>query len=224
MTEGLVNRQQQKLVLLISGRGSNMEAFIEATQQGQLAADIALVISNRPDAVGLETARAAGIATRCINHRDYDSREAFDADLADAVGEANPDLIILAGFMRILTPVFVQPFQGKLLNIHPSLLPKYPGLNTHQRAIDAGDTVAGATVHYVTSELDGGPPVLQAQVAISADDTADSLAAKILPLEHQIYPAAARWHLEGRLRLEGGRAELDGQPLPASGVLWADQP
>jgi len=197
-----------------------MEAFIAATARGELDAHIAAVISNRPNAEGLAIASAAGIATRCVDHTQYSSREAFDTELANAVNEANPDLVILAGFMRILTDAFVQHFEGRLLNIHPSLLPKYPGLHTHQRAIDAGDTHAGATVHYVTCELDGGPPVLQATVRVEAEDTAASLAKKILPLEHEIYPTAAKWHLEGRLKLLGGAAIMDGEPLPTTGYLW----
>ena len=197
-----------------------MEAFIRAAEQGELAGEIAAVISNRPAAKGLATAQAAGLPAVCVDHTDYETREAFDAALAQEVAGHNPDLVVLAGFMRILTPIFVDRFAGRLINIHPSLLPKYPGLNTHQRAIDAGDSEAGATVHYVTSELDGGPPVLQASVPILNGDSAETLAARILPLEHAIYPTAANWHLSGRLVLEQGKALLDGEPLPASGAHW----
>lgn len=218
-----MNTSDQRLVLLISGRGSNMEAFIQGVSDGSIPGSIARVVSNRPGAAGLDIARAAGIDTVTIDHRDYDSREAFDADLAEAVAAADPDLVILAGFMRILTPVFVDRFEGRLLNIHPSLLPLYPGLNTHQRALDNGDTLAGATVHYVTSELDGGPPVLQASVTVQPDDTATTLASRILTLEHQIYPQAAIWHLDGRLRYHAGQAWFDDAPLPATGLQWNEK-
>lgn len=206
--------------MLISGRGSNMQAFIDACRDGRLNAEICLVLSNRADAAGLQTAQDAGLPTACIEHRDYPSREAFDAALIACLTPREPDLVILAGFMRILTPVFIEPFFGRLLNIHPSLLPKYPGLNTHQRAIDAGDREAGATVHFVTPELDGGPPVLQARVPVQPGDDADSLAARVVREEHQIYPLAARWFLEGRLTLKQDGAFLDGQKIPASGILY----
>lgn len=195
-----------------------MQAFIEACANGALDADIALVLSNNPDAAGLQRAAEAGIATCCINHRDYDSREAFDAAMAARLQAEEVDLVILAGFMRILTPVFIEPFSGKLLNIHPSLLPKYPGLHTHQRALDAGDGEAGVTVHYVTPELDGGPPIIQARVPVLAGDTADTLAARVILEEHVIYPIAAGWHLQGRLKLTDEGAYLDGERIPATGI------
>ena len=201
-----------------------MKALIDATQQGKLSAKLALVASNQPDAAGLKIAAHAGIPTHSINHQNYSHREAFDTDLADIVARSNPDLIVLAGFMRILTPIFLDRFTGQLINIHPSLLPKHPGLHTHQRAIDAGDKETGATVHYVTSELDGGPPVLQARVVINPDDTPERLAARVLPIEHQILPEAARWHLEGRLKLAGNHVELDGQRLPNTGIQWPKKP
>ena len=207
-----------RLAILISGRGSNMQAFIEACNRGALHADIGVVMSNNPDAAGLQRAADSGIATRCINHRDYDSREAFDAAMVTALAPFEPDLVILAGFMRILTPVFIEPFYGRLLNIHPSLLPKYPGLNTHQRALDAGDTEAGVTVHYVTPELDGGPPIIQARVPVLPGDDADSLAARVILQEHVIYPIAAQWHLQGRLQLDNEGAYLDGKRIPATGI------
>lgn len=207
-----------RLAILISGRGSNMQAFIEACNRGALDADIGVVMSNNPDAAGLKRAADSGIATRCINHRDYDSREAFDAAMVTALAPFEPDLVILAGFMRILTPVFIEPFYGRLLNIHPSLLPKYPGLNTHQRALDAGDTEAGVTVHYVTPELDGGPPIIQARVPVLPGDDADSLAARVILQEHVIYPIAAQWHLQGRLQLDNEGAYLDGKRIPATGI------
>lgn len=215
-------RGKPGLAILISGRGSNMQAFIDACASGELDADINVVISNNPEAAGLQRAEEAGIATCCINHRNYPSREAFDQALVDCLANYPVELVILAGFMRILTPVFIQPFAGRLMNIHPSLLPRYPGLNTHQRALDAGDDEAGVTVHFVTPELDGGPPVLQAKVPVLPDDTADSLARRVIVEEHVIYPLAARWYLQGRLRLSDGRATLDGEPLPPTGVEYRD--
>lgn len=212
-----------RIAILISGRGSNMRAFLEACERGKLPARVCLVISNRADAEGLTSARQAGIETACIAHGDYPDRESFDAALVRRLQQAQPDLVILAGFMRILTPVFITPFAGRLLNIHPSLLPKYPGLHTHQRALDAGDDEAGSTVHFVTPELDGGPAVLQARVSILPGDTADSLARRVVALEHEIYPLVARWFLQGRLTLNEQGAFLDGQKIPASGVPYRPQ-
>ena len=211
-------REQPRLAILISGRGSNMQAFIDACSNGELHATISVVISNNPGAAGLQVAATAGISTCCIDHRAYDGREPFDQALVDELTSHDVDLVILAGFMRILTPVFIKPFAGRLLNIHPSLLPKYPGLNTHQRALDAGDTEAGVTVHFVTAELDGGPPILQARVPIVAGDTADTLAARVIIEEHVIYPIAARWYLQGRLQLTARGAYLDGAPIPTTGI------
>ena len=199
-----------------------MQAFIDACASGELDAEIKVVISNNPTAAGLVRAQEAGIATRSINHRDYASREAFDQALVDCLAQYPVDLVILAGFMRILTPVFIQPFAGRLMNIHPSLLPRYPGLNTHQRALDAGDEEAGVTVHFVTPELDGGPPVLQAKVPVLPGDTADTLAQRVIVEEHVIYPLAARWYLQGRLRLTGGQATLDGKALPPTGIEFRE--
>ena len=207
-----------RLVVLISGRGSNLQAFIDACASGMLAAEISVVISNNPTAPGLELAAAAGIQTGCIDHRNFPSREAFDAALAQEVARWQADLVILAGFMRILTPAFIQPFSGRLLNVHPSLLPRYPGLHTHQRALDAGDSEAGVTVHFVTLELDGGPPIIQARVPIRPGDTAESLAARVVVAEHLIYPLAARWFIAGRLELTNRGAYLDGKPIPATGI------
>ncbi len=208
----------KRIAVLISGRGSNLQAFIDAIAAEQLNAEIALVLSNNPDAPGLEKAAAVGINTQCVNHRDFSSHEEFDGALVACLDEYKVDLIILAGFMRILTPVFIDPFQGRLLNIHPSLLPKYPGLNTHQRALDAGDAQAGVTVHFVTAELDGGPGILQAAVPILPGDTADALAQRVIVEEHGIYPITARWFLEDRLKLTEQGAIFDGQVLPATGV------
>jgi phosphoribosylglycinamide formyltransferase-1 len=209
-----------RIAILISGRGSNMQSFIDGCTNGEVDADIVLVISNNPDAAGLKKAEHAGIATYCIDHRTFDSREAFDASLAAKVKESDPDVVILAGFMRILTPAFIHPFAGRLLNIHPSLLPKYPGLHTHQRALDAGDTVAGVTVHFVTEELDGGPPVIQARVSILEEDDANSLAARVIREEHVIYPIAAKWFLQGRLKLQDNGAYLDGVQISATGIPY----
>lgn len=195
-----------------------MQAFIDACESGQLQARISIVIGNNPDAGGLKRAADAGIATRCVNHRDYDNREVFDAALGSALQEHDIDLIILAGFMRILTPVFIEPYLGQILNIHPSLLPKYPGLHTHQRAIDAGDSEGGATVHFVTPELDSGPAIIQARVPILPDDTAQSLASRVLVEEHKIYPLAAQWFIDGRLQLGTNGVTLDGKVIPETGV------
>jgi phosphoribosylglycinamide formyltransferase-1 len=210
-----------KLLILISGSGSNLQSFIDQCQSGELPASICAVISNRPGAFGLERAEKANIATRTIDHTLFDSREKFDRQLMDTIDTYSPDVVILAGFMRILTPGFVKHYHGRLLNIHPSLLPKYPGLNTHQRAIDAGDSEAGATVHFVTEELDGGPAVIQATVPVIDSDDADSLANKIVEFEHKIYPEAAKWFAEGRLKLEDNHTVLDGRVLAATGIIYS---
>ena len=213
----------KRVGVLLSGRGSNFQSILSASQSGRLGGDIALVISNRPSAGGLDIAREAGIATALIDHQSYATREAFDGDLARALDSQSPDLIVLAGFMRILTPEFVSRFAGRLMNIHPSLLPLYPGLHTHQRALDAGDSYAGATVHYITGELDGGPPVLQAKVPVQSGDNADSLAARVLEIEHQIYPKAIEWHLSERLKFTSGALYLDGTALPPTGQQWESE-
>jgi len=210
----------QRIVVLLSGRGSNFQSLLNASLTGELAGNIDLVISNRPQAGGLTIANSANIDTALIDHQAYATRDAFDADLAGVINRVSPDLIVLAGFMRILTQGFVSQFAGRLLTIHPSLLPLYPGLNTHQRALDNGDTHAGATVHYVTGELDGGPSVIQARVPIESGDTKEQLAARILQVEHRIYPQAVNWHLTGRLALQDGVLYKDSNPLPATGELW----
>ena len=189
----------KNLVILISGRGSNMVAIAEACAAEGWDARIAAVISNRSDAGGLDYARQKGIPTAVVNHRDFEDRQAFDAALAQVIDGFAPDLVVLAGFMRILTPGFVQHYAGRMLNIHPSLLPSFPGLHTHRRAIEAGCKVAGTTVHVVTPELDHGPIVAQAVVPVLPDDTEDTLAARVLVMEHQVYPRAVRWWLEGVL-------------------------
>src|SRR6056297_2382007 len=207
-----------RLAILASGSGSNMQAIVDACNDGTIPARITVVGSNRPGAGVLERAHRAGIPQVILDHRDYATRDAFDRAMLAALAPHAPDLVILAGFMRILTPVFIAPFRGRLLNIHPSLLPKYPGLATHARAIAAGDREHGATVHFVTEELDGGPPVLQARVPITAADSAETLAARVLDIEHRIYPVAVAWWISGRLELTAGGAQLDGRILPASGM------
>lgn len=181
-----------RLVILISGRGSNMRSIIDAMTAGELDVDIVAVISNRPDAAGLQFARDAGIETAVIDHKAFAGRESFDQALAAKIDEFEPSFVVLAGFMRILTAEFVEHFAGKLINIHPSLLPKFKGLHTHQRAIDAGETEHGASVHFVTAELDDGPVILQAKVPVYKDDDADTLAARVLEQEHLLYPAAIK--------------------------------
>lgn len=192
----------QNIVILISGAGSNMQAIVKAAQQehwlARFNAQVACVISNRPDAAGLQAARALGIAGQVLDHRAHGSREAFDAALQAAVDAHKPALVVLAGFMRILTPGFVAHYAGRLVNIHPSLLPAFPGLHTHQRALDAGCTVAGATVHRVTAELDHGPILAQAVVPVLSTDTAQTLAARVQSQEHLVYPAAIRQLLAAR--------------------------
>ena len=202
----------KKIVILISGRGSNMEAMLSA----RLPVVIAAVISNRPDAQGLVTAKNAGIPTAVVNHKDHATRELFDAALAEVIDGFSPDLVVLAGFMRILTPGFVAHYEGRLLNIHPSLLPAYPGLHTHQRALDDGIRIHGCTVHFVTANLDHGPVVVQAAVPVLPGDSESSLAARVLAEEHRIYPQTVRWFAEGRLHLRGGRVEVDGADFSGS--------
>lgn len=205
------------VVVLISGSGSNLQALIDSVTHDGNPARIGAVISNRADAYGLQRAQQAGIATRVLDHKNYDGREAFDAALIEAIDAHQPDLVVLAGFMRILSSGFVKHYSGRLINIHPSLLPRHKGLHTHQRALEAGDTEHGCSVHFVTEELDGGPLVVQAVLPVMADDTAESLASRVHQQEHSIYPLAVRWFAEGRLRLGAQGAMLDGQPLPPSG-------
>ena len=195
----------KRIVILISGRGSNMEAILRVAAAEQWPARIAAVISNKPGAGGLEVARAAGIPALVVNHRDFDGRDAFDAALAAAIDQYSPDLVVLAGFMRILTPGFVSRYFGRLINIHPSLLPSFPGLHTHQQALDAGVKYHGATVHFVTAELDHGPIIAQAVVPVLETDDEDTLAGRVLEQEHKIYPEAVRDLIEGRLVLSDGR-------------------
>jgi phosphoribosylglycinamide formyltransferase-1 len=193
------------VVILISGRGSNMQALLEA------GLPVSAVISNVAGAKGLEIAAMQGVAKRVVEHRRFPTREAFDAALAAAIDEFQPRLVALAGFMRVLTPGFVERYRGRLLNIHPSLLPEFPGLDTHRRALEAGATRHGCTVHFVTAQLDHGPIVIQAVVPVRAGDTPQTLAARVLKQEHVIYPRAVRWFLDGKLVIEGGGVRVKGE-------------
>jgi phosphoribosylglycinamide formyltransferase-1 len=204
------------LVILISGRGSNMEAIVNAAIPG---VHIAAVISNRADAAGLAFAQARGIETRVVDHQAFADRLAFDRALQSEIDSLNADLLVLAGFMRILSADFTRHFQGRMLNIHPSLLPAFSGLNTHQRAIDSGCKLSGCTVHFVTAELDHGPIVAQAAIAIAPDDSASSLSERILVLEHQLYPQVIRWFAAGRLKLEHGRVLLQDARVQSEAYL-----
>lgn len=206
-----------RIVVLISGSGSNLQAIIDACKTDSFPGEVVGVISNKADVFGLTRAHEANIENHVLSHKDYESRESYDHALVESIEKLKPDVVVLAGFMRILTPYFVQKYSGKLLNIHPSLLPKYQGLNTHQRAIDAGDKEHGVSVHFVTEELDGGPVILQAKVPIFPEDNADDLAKRIHVQEHKIYPLVVRWFCSQRIKMEQGKAYLDGNPLPLSG-------
>ena len=205
-----------RVVALLSGRGSNFEAIVAA----HLPIEIVAVISNQPAAAGLEFARAQGLVALALDHTAYSSREVFDAALAEAIERHAPDLVVLAGYMRILSPAFIARFEGRLLNIHPSLLPAFPGLKTHQRALAEGVKIHGCTVHFVTAQLDHGPIVMQAAVPVLPDDTVTTLAARVLQQEHRIYPQAIRWFAEGRLIKVGGCVNLCG--LAASQSVFPD--
>jgi phosphoribosylglycinamide formyltransferase-1 len=209
----------KKIVILISGRGSNMEAIIRAQIPG---AEVSAVIANRPDAAGLAFAVDHGIVTQVVDHKAHPSREAFDAALAGAIDAHRPDLVVLAGFMRVLTDAFVEHYAGRLLNIHPSLLPSFPGLHTHRKALEAGVRVHGATVHFVTPTLDCGPVVIQAAVPVLPGDDEAALAARVLEQEHRIYPQAVRWFVEGRLSLVNGRVLVRDEPAEPRG--WTVPP
>ena len=208
-----------KAVILISGSGSNLQAIIDAVASENLTLEIAAVISNVPDAFGLERAKQADIPTHALDHKTFQLRELFDAELIRTIDGYSPDIVVLAGFMRILSKDFVNKYLGKLINIHPSLLPKYPGLNTHKRAIESGDRVHGVTVHYVIPELDAGPNIIQAKVDIRTGDTAEDLADRVKEQEHIIYPIAIKWMAEGRLALKRGTATLDSEELPKTGLV-----
>ncbi|MBD5770249.1 phosphoribosylglycinamide formyltransferase [Marinomonas colpomeniae] len=208
------------IVVLISGSGSNLQALIDQSLQGQLNINICAVISNKADAYGLERAKKAGIPTHALDHRSFDGREAFDAKLQETIDIYKPKLVVLAGFMRILTEAFTKHYDGRMLNIHPSLLPKYKGLDTHQRAIDAGEKEHGVSVHFVSSELDSGAVIVQASTDIETNETVDTLAAKIHSLEHVIYPLAVKWFSEEQLTFRNGTVTLNGKALPESGILY----
>ncbi len=210
--------------VLVSGGGTNLQALIDAASAPDFPAEIVLVISNRPDAGALDRAARAGIATQVIRHGDFDGRAPFDAALDDALRAADCDIVCTAGFMRILTADFVEGWRGRMINIHPSLLPAFPGLNTHQRALDASARIAGCTAHLVIPDLDAGPILVQAAVPILPDDTAESLAARVLEQEHRIYPLALKLVAEGRVRVVDGRAIISDQPAPNGGVMINPNP
>lgn len=208
-----------RVVVLISGSGSNLQALIDGQKAGELPIDIAAVISNRPDVFGLTRAAEANIPSVLLDHKTFTSRETFDQALMGLIDSYSPDLVVLAGFMRILTPEFTQHYLGRMLNIHPSLLPKFQGLHTHQRALDAKETRHGVTVHFVTAELDGGPSAIQASVPIIDGDDATSLAKRVQRQEHVIYPLAVKWFAEGRLKMKENRSWLNNELLPEQGYL-----
>lgn len=207
------------LVVLISGSGSNLLAIIDAIKNKQLNAEIKLVISNQVSAKGLDHAIRENITTHVVDHKLYTSRESFDRAMIEIIEPIKPELVILAGFMRILSKDFITQYHHRLINIHPSLLPKYKGLNTHQLAIDNNDDIHGASVHYVSYELDGGPVVIQAEVPVLTSDTAEILAARVLTEEHKIYPMAIQMHTDGRIRFDNDRLKLDNQTL-IKPLLW----
>jgi phosphoribosylglycinamide formyltransferase-1 len=216
-------QQKLPLVVLVSGSGSNLQAIIDGAAGG-LPVEIRAVISNKPDAFGLERARQAGIETRVLENKAFPEREQYDQALGDLIEEFQPGLVILAGFMRILTPALVERFHGRMFNIHPSLLPKYRGLHTHERVLADGEQLHGASVHFVTEELDGGPLIIQVKVPVEGDDDADSLAARVLTQEHIIYPTAIRWFAEGRLRMDGARVIKDDVALQAPVIMHYGEP
>ena len=207
----------KRIVVLISGSGSNLQAIMDAIDAGQINGRIEAVLSNKADAFGLERARKANIPALILKHTEFESREAFDQAMIAKIDDYKPDLIVLAGFMRILTPEFVRHYEGRMFNIHPSLLPKYKGLHTHQRALDSCDQEHGCTVHFVTEELDGGPLAVQGKVSIDMDDDADSLQQKVHKVEHRIYPLAVEWFCANRLQWSTEGVKFDNTLLPACG-------
>ena len=207
-----------RIVVLISGSGSNMQAIAKSCIKKEMDGEIVAVISNRPGVAGLERASELKITTDVVDHTEFATREEFDVNLIRAIDEHSPDIVILAGFMRILTPDFVRRYKGKLVNIHPSLLPKYKGLNTHKRALEAGDKEHGVTVHFVSEDLDGGPNIIQAVVPVLDDDNAQTLQVRVQAQEHVIFPIAIKWLAEGRLSMVKGDAYFDNQALPETGL------
>ncbi len=206
------------IVILLSGRGSNLQAILDAIRSGELPASVRAVISNNPQAPGLQVAAAAGVPTEIVDHRSYPDRAAFDRALMTTIDRHQPALVVLAGFMRILGADFIQHYAGRLINIHPSLLPAFKGLNTHAQALAAGAREHGASVHFVTSDLDGGPVIAQARVPVEPGDTVERLSARVLAAEHRIYPKAIRWFVEQRLTLRNGHVLLDGACRPEQGL------
>ena len=210
----------KNIVILISGRGSNMRAIVQKCKQENWQANLSAVVSNRGDAAGLSFARNEGIPTAVLSHKDFSDRASYDAALIDVIDAYQPDIVVLAGFMRILTPAFVEHYQGRLLNIHPSLLPNFRGLHTHQQAIDAGVRVHGATVHFVTSELDGGPIIAQAVVPVLPDDDEDTLADRVLEQEHKIFPRVVKWLVDDLLKTdENGKVVFDQSVVDGLGYV-----
>lgn len=209
--------KQASIVVLVSGNGSNLQTILDHCEQGLIKGNVSAVFSNKDDAYALERANNSDVPAFFVNPKEFADRDAFDAELMAQIDQHQPDLIVLAGYMRILSADFVQHYAGKMLNIHPSLLPKYPGLDTHQRAIDNGDEEHGASVHFVTPELDAGPVVLQAKVPVFADDTAEDVASRVHEQEHMIYPMVIQWFCTGRLTMIADNAVLDGETLPSSG-------
>ena len=206
-----------RLAVLISGPGSNLQAIVDAIDAGELPARISLVLSNKAGAAGLARAERAGVPAQAIDHRGFPDRASFDQAMIERIDAHGADTVVLAGFMRILSPGFVRHYQGRLINIHPSLLPKYPGLNTHARALEAGDREHGCSLHFVTDELDGGPLIAQARFPVAANDTAETLSEKVQAREHRLYPQVLRWRAQQRLQMTDQGVELDGERLPAQG-------
>jgi phosphoribosylglycinamide formyltransferase-1 len=211
------------IVVLVSGRGSNLQSLIDAQMRSELQGNIRAVVSNRPDAFALERARRAGIATAVVDHRAFTDRTAFDRELMAHIAVYEPNLVAMAGFMRILTPDFIVPYEGRMLNIHPSLLPEFRGLDTHRRALAAGVKYHGCSVHFVTRDVDTGPIVIQTRIEIQPDDDPEKLAERVLRCEHTIYPIAVRWFCQGRLRFCLGAAHMDGAPLTEPVILTKEE-
>ncbi|ERH66580.1 hypothetical protein N172_15275 [Pantoea dispersa EGD-AAK13] len=207
----------KKLVVLISGNGSNLQSILDACESGRINGSVAAVFSNKASAYGLTRAQQASVPAHALSAQDFADRDAFDRQLMQQIDAYAPDLVVLAGYMRILSPAFVAHYHDRLLNIHPSLLPKYPGLHTHRQALANGDAEHGTSVHFVTDELDGGPIILQARVPVFADDDEAEISARVQHQEHAIYPLVISWFVEGRLQMRAGKAWLDGEPLPPEG-------